>query len=104
MDLARLLELAERGLTLVGATGPAARPSDLPEGPVSVGLSRRQQSVLEALAGTASRQAIANSLFISVNTVKSHLASIYKKLGTTSRAETLARARQQALLPSAEAE
>lgn len=106
-DLARVLELAERAIVSDDAAGPtpagrtpAGRSPVHPEVPVSAGLSRREQSVLEALADTSSRKAIADSLFISVNTVKSHLASIYKKLASTSREETLAKARQRALLPA----
>jgi DNA-binding NarL/FixJ family response regulator len=101
-DVARLFELAERGLLPDDLTAPARPVGSLPTPPGGVvpsGLSRREQSVLEALAGTGSRQAIAGSLFISVNTVKSHLASIYKKLGVTSRTEALATAREQRLLP-----
>jgi LuxR family maltose regulon positive regulatory protein len=55
--------------------------------------------VLEALSHDGSRQAIAGSLFVSVNTIKSHMANIFRKLGTTNRADTLAKARELDLLP-----
>lgn len=96
-DLARLLVLARRALAPAAPDRSAAHR----EGFVPSALSRREQSVLEALADTASRQALAGSLYVSVNTVKSHLARIYKKLGTTGRAETLAAARNHGLLPPA---
>ena len=65
---------------------------------------KHEQAVLEALATTGSRQAIADSLFVSVNTVKTQLASIYQKFGSTTRAETLAKAREHELLPAGEPE
>ena len=45
---------------------------------------------------------IAGQLYVSHNTVKSHMRSLYAKLGTLHRAETVARARDLGLLaPSA---
>ena len=58
--------------------------------------------MLEALAGTGSRQTIADSLFVSLNTVKTQLESIYRKVGATTRSETLAKAREHDLLPASE--
>ena len=66
----------------------------------TVVLSRREQSVLEALALTGSRQAIADSQYVSLNTVKTQLASVYRKLGATTRLEALVLARRHGLLPS----
>ena len=43
--------------------------------------------MLEALSGTGSRQAIAGALYVSVNTVKTQLASVYRRLGCTNRAD-----------------
>ncbi len=41
---------------------------------------------------------IADDLFVSVNTVKAHLRSIYRKLGVGNRREAVERARAQGLL------
>ena len=41
---------------------------------------------------------IAAELFVSVHTVKSQQASLYRKLGTSSRSQAVARARQLGLL------
>jgi LuxR family maltose regulon positive regulatory protein len=41
---------------------------------------------------------IATRLYISVNTVKTHLKSIYRKLATTRRGEAVRRARQLGIL------
>ena len=72
-----------------------------PDRLVFVELSEHEYSVLKALATTPSRQAIADSLFVSVNTIKTQLASIYQKFGTTTRAETLAKAKEHELLTPA---
>ena len=54
-------------------------------------LSERETAVLRlASAGLAQRQ-IADQLFISYNTVKSHLKTSYRKLGVTSRQDAIAR-------------
>jgi DNA-binding NarL/FixJ family response regulator len=50
-------------------------------------LSPRELAVLERLADGAANRDIANELQITVNTVKFHLASIYRKLGVDNRTE-----------------
>jgi LuxR family transcriptional regulator, maltose regulon positive regulatory protein len=54
--------------------------------------------VLECLAGDASLREIGTELYLSLNTVKSHTRSIYRKLGVGSREEALDRARESGLL------
>jgi LuxR family maltose regulon positive regulatory protein len=41
---------------------------------------------------------VANEMYISVNTVKTHLRSIYRKLATARRGEAVRRARQLKLI------
>jgi LuxR family maltose regulon positive regulatory protein len=41
---------------------------------------------------------IGSELFVSRNTAKSHVASVYRKLGVTSRTAAVARARQLELI------
>jgi LuxR family maltose regulon positive regulatory protein len=41
---------------------------------------------------------LANELFVSVNTVKTHMRSIYAKLGAHNRSEAVRRARELGLL------
>lgn len=57
-------------------------------------LSAREIDVLEMLYAGKSNNEIAESLFISVNTVKSHLSRLYLKLNATSRTEVMARLRE----------
>ena len=52
-------------------------------------LSDREIEVLELLARGDSNNTIAESLHISVNTVKSHIKRIYKKLGISSRLQLM---------------
>jgi LuxR family maltose regulon positive regulatory protein len=98
-ERARLLSLANRELEPDDAAVLARQAPVYPETLAFVDLSGHEQKVLEALSRTASRQEIADELFVSVNTVKTQLSSIYHKLGGATRAETLAKARQHELLP-----
>ncbi|WP_382308361.1 LuxR C-terminal-related transcriptional regulator [Herbiconiux sp. UC225_62] len=63
------------------------RGSFLPEMDSTVPLSPRERSVLAELVSGASVAEIANRLFVSQNTVKSQLRSVYRKLGVANRAE-----------------
>jgi two-component system, NarL family, response regulator YdfI len=53
-------------------------------------LSLREQEVLRELAQGLNNRAIAERLFVSQDTVKSHLRSVYRKLGVSTRAEAVA--------------
>lgn len=55
-------------------------------------LSEREKSVLSLLADGYNYQEIANSLFISVDTVRHHIRNIYKKLHVHSQSEAVAKA------------
>lgn len=57
-------------------------------------LSEQEQRILRRLAAGESNAEIAEAMFISVNTVKTHVKNIYGKLGVNSRAE-VRRAAQQ---------
>lgn len=59
-----------------------------------VTLSERERQILVQLEQGDSAVAIAASLFISLNTVKTHLKNIYRKLGVTRRDEAVAIARE----------
>jgi LuxR family maltose regulon positive regulatory protein len=64
-------------------------------------LSPREREVLSFMPTIMSNAEIAAELFVSVNTVKTHMRSIYRKLGVDNRREAVARARQLKLFSSA---
>ena len=61
-------------------------------------LSERELTVLRYLPTFLPTREIASELFVSPNTVKSHLRSIYRKLGVQCRREAIDRARELRLL------
>ena len=61
-------------------------------------LSAREREVLNELARGATYADIAADLFVSENTVKTHVSSLYSKLAVTRRSEALAVARNLHLL------
>ncbi|REF35454.1 LuxR C-terminal-related transcriptional regulator [Thermasporomyces composti] len=61
-------------------------------------LTRSERAVLRYLPSHLTNEEIAQDLCLSVNTVKSHLRTLYRKLGVTSRREAIARAMQLELL------
>jgi LuxR family maltose regulon positive regulatory protein len=66
--------------------------------PVADQVSRRELEVLRTMAGGASKREAADQLFVSYNTVHSHVRSIYQKLDAHSLPEAVARARQLGLM------
>jgi DNA-binding CsgD family transcriptional regulator len=70
---------------------PLVRMANPTRMPLVEPLTAREIEVLEALAAGRSNEEIAASLFISLNTVKSHLKTIYGKLGVHSRTQAAAR-------------
>ena len=84
-----------RGLFAVRvATARAAIASD-----VAVPLSEREMAVLALLPSLLSAREIATEFTVSVNTVKSHIRSIYAKLGVSTRREAVLHAQERGLLP-----
>jgi LuxR family transcriptional regulator, maltose regulon positive regulatory protein len=62
-------------------------------------LSARELDVLALLPSLLNAREIADEFTVSVNTVKSHIRSIYAKLGVSSRREAVRRAHDSGLLP-----
>jgi LuxR family maltose regulon positive regulatory protein len=61
-------------------------------------LSERELTVLRLLSGGLTEREIGRELFLSFNTVHSHVKSVYRKLAVSSRADAVARARDQRLV------
>jgi len=64
-------------------------------------LSAQEERVLQGLSAGLSNQEIANTLIISINTVKYHVKHLYQKLGVSNRLQASEAARQLRLSSSA---
>lgn len=74
------------------------RPARQPGTPVPVPLTGSELAVLRFLPSHMTNQEIAESLFLSINTVKTHLRSVYRKLGVTTRRQAISIAGRLGLL------
>ena len=63
------------------------------------GISRREHEVLELLAHGLSNQEIADKLFVSTSTVKTHVSNVLAKLDATRRTQAVRRAKDLRLIP-----
>jgi DNA-binding NarL/FixJ family response regulator len=61
------------------------------------GLSQRELQILSQLHKGAPLKDFAKSLFITESTLKTHLSSIYRKMGVKNRVQAIAKARQSGL-------
>jgi LuxR family maltose regulon positive regulatory protein len=84
-------------LAALGISPPAAKHVAAPM--LIEPISDRELQVLCLLAEGQTNQEIAHRLYMSVNTVKTHLKNIYSKLGAKNRAQSAARARELGLIP-----
>ncbi len=97
-ELAALADLSPNMSTVLAPTTADLRERVGPQNPPSSPLSVREREVLNELARGATYADIAANLFVSENTVKTHISSLYGKLGANRRSEALATARNQHLL------
>lgn len=63
-----------------------------------LGLSEREMEVLRSMAEGASNQGIAEKLFVSESTIKSHVSSIFVKLDVKRRTHAVTRAKELRLI------
>ena len=61
-------------------------------------LSPRESEVLQLIVAGRTNKEIADALFLSENTVKTHVNSLYTKLGVNRRTQAVAKAREMGLL------
>jgi LuxR family maltose regulon positive regulatory protein len=95
--VARHLDFTRQLLTDAPGPSPRAAP---PTGALGGGghLTEREQIILRYLPTMLKATEIAVDLYVSVNTVKAHLRSIYRKLDVANRREAVERARELSLL------
>lgn len=63
------------------------------------GISKREYEVLELIAKGNSNQEIADKLFVSLNTVKTHSSNLFVKLDVKRRTQAIQRAKELRLIP-----
>lgn len=63
------------------------------------GITKREFEVLELMAQGLSNREIADRLFVSLNTIKSHSSNLYMKLDARRRTQAISRAKELQLLP-----
>jgi len=64
-----------------------------------LGISKREQEVLELVARGLSNQEIADKLFVSLNTVKTHTSNLFLKLDVNRRTQAIQKANELQLIP-----
>ncbi|BBX13698.1 MULTISPECIES: response regulator [Mycobacteriaceae] len=103
-DLVHQIELAHRGETVIDpgmaarAAGTAARLQRDEFWPgARQGLTQRESEILACMVSGLSNRGIATKLVIGDETVKSHLRSIYRKLGVSDRTGAVATALREGI-------
>lgn len=64
-----------------------------------LGISKREHEVLELVSRGLSNQEIADTLFVSTSTIKTHVSSILAKLDATRRTQAISRAKELRIIP-----
>ena len=86
----------------VDEAGNGGKPKvNEPKGVQAGSLSKREHEVLTLIAEGCSNQEIAERLHGSLNTIKTHTANIFVKLGVKRRTQAVSKAKAIGVLPSA---
>jgi DNA-binding CsgD family transcriptional regulator len=80
----------------VPVTGPFERNETRRE---QLGITPREIEIMEAMAAGLSNREIAERLFVSENTVKTHAARLFDKLSAQRRTQAVQRAKEAGLIP-----
>ncbi|CAN5372857.1 hypothetical protein BH09ACT12_BH09ACT12_37390 [soil metagenome] len=67
-------------------------------------LSERERQVIERICRGDANSEIAAELYLSINTVKTHIRSAYRRIGVTRRVDAIRWGAQQGLVAAPEAE
>ena len=90
------------GLKLTRTKTVIVNQSDFQFDPKSLektGISKREFEVLELMAKGLSNQEIADTLFVSLNTIKTHSSNLFLKLDTKRRTQAIQKAKELGLIP-----
>lgn len=96
-DLYAAIRAAAQGKPLL-TSAVASRLMERMRGPTEEALSTREIEVLKLVAKGANNREIANQLYITEATVKSHLIRIYGKLNVTDRTAAVTKALERGIL------
>jgi two-component system, NarL family, response regulator LiaR len=83
--------------TPIQASDPPLAPDDRKR--EDLGITRRELDVLELIAQGMSNREIAEKLFVSENTVKTHSSRVFDKLGARRRTQAVQLGKEYGLLP-----
>lgn len=86
------------GARLFGSRRPPAADGN-PQARAALGLSPRELQVLQEIAAGRSNKEIAQRLEVSPDTIKSHVARLFDKLGARRRVDAINRARELGIVP-----
>jgi DNA-binding CsgD family transcriptional regulator len=87
------------GMRVLGSAPPPATFDGNPNARASLGISPSELKVLHEIAAGRSNKEIAARLEVSPNTVKTHVARLFEKLGAKRRTEAINRARELGIVP-----
>ena len=79
-------------------TSLCSESADMPDPKQTSPISSRELQILRLIAGGQTDRAIAQTLQISPNTVRRHVANVFEKLGVSSRAQAVQKANEESLL------
>jgi len=88
------LKLTRKKIVLVGPQFILNEPELL-----RLGISKRELEVLESISRGLSNQQIADKLFVSLNTIKTHSSNLFLKLEVSRRTQAVQRAKELRLIP-----
>lgn len=64
-----------------------------------LGISQREMEVLQLVAAGATNQEIADQLFVSLNTIKTHTSRLFEKLDVQRRTQAIEKAKRLNIIP-----
>lgn len=87
------------GVRVFGGVAPRTDFDGNPRAQAALGMSPRELVVLQQIAAGRSNKEIARELNVSPNTVKTHVARLFEKLGAKRRTDAINRARELGIVP-----
>jgi DNA-binding CsgD family transcriptional regulator len=94
------LKLTKNKETIIIREVPAPRSFTLNEVRLrELGITRRELEILELIAGGLSNREIAEKLFVSENTVKTHSSRLFDKLSAKRRTQAVQLGKESGLIP-----